>query len=215
MLLRRSVSYLSPYDLDYLDITIAYSVQSGRQEVGTGTRTLTLPATQTTPTTDHERTFLMELIVRRPQRATPEFGSLGRAMNRFFDDSFFTARGSRGVSYATLPVDISEREGDLVVRASVPGFAKAEIEVRVNDGVLSISASHSEEIEDGDDDGAESEEHYYRRERRSGTLSRRITLPSKVRDSEVDAELADGVLTLTIPTPEEEKPKQIEIRTSK
>jgi HSP20 family protein len=155
----------------------------------------------------------MELIVRRPQRATREFGSLGRAMNRFFDDSFFTARGSRGVSYATLPVDISERDGDLVVRASVPGFAKDEIEVRVNDGVLSISASHSEQIEDGD--GAESDEHYYRRERRSGTLSRRITLPSKVRDSEVDAELADGVLTLTIPTPEEEKPKQIEIRTSK
>ncbi len=154
----------------------------------------------------------MALIVRRNQRPGREFGSLRRAMDRFFDDSFFTARagrGSRATDYSTLPIDISERDGDFVVRASVPGFAKGELEVQVNDGVLSIDASHGEETADG-----ESDEHYYRRELRSGTLSRRITLPRKVRDAEVDAELVDGVLTLTIPTPEEAKPKQIEIKTS-
>jgi HSP20 family protein len=154
----------------------------------------------------------MALIIRRNQGLGREFGSLRRAMDRFFDDSLFTARavrGSRATDYATLPIDISERDGDYVVRASVPGFGKDEIEVQVNDGVLSISASHSDETVDG-----ESDELYHRRERRSGTLSRRITLPREVRDAEVDAELVDGVLTLTIPTPEDAKPKQIEIKTS-
>jgi HSP20 family protein len=154
----------------------------------------------------------MALIVRRNQGPGREFGSLRRAMDRFFDDSFFPARSGRGsqaTDYATLPIDISERDGDFVVRASVPGFGKDEIEVQVNDGVLSIDASHSDETVDG-----ESGEHFYRRERRSGTLNRRITLPRKVRDAEVDAELVDGVLTLTIPTPEEAQPKQIEIKTS-
>ena len=150
----------------------------------------------------------MALIIRNNYGLRRELGSLRRAMDRFFDDSFFTARGSRDTSYATLPVDISERDGDLVVRASLPGFGRDEIDVRVNDGVLSISASHGE---DGDD-GEQTDERFYRRERGSGTLSRRITLPRKVRDAEVAAELVDGVLTLIIPTPEEAKPKQIEIK---
>ncbi|MDP6604846.1 MAG: Hsp20/alpha crystallin family protein [Dehalococcoidia bacterium] len=162
----------------------------------------------------------MALIVRR----NPGFGRgvtpLRRAMDRFFDDSFFSASsGARsatkaGVSgYATLPVDISEHDGDLVVRASVPGYEKDEISVQVEDGVLSIDATHEKTSEQGDED-AEGGERYYRRERRSGSLTRRIALPRKVGQADVDAELANGVLTLTIPTPEDEKPKQIEIKTA-
>ena len=73
--------------------------------------------------------------------------------------------------------------------------------------MLSINAKHVEESETTD-------EHYYRRERRGGSVSRRIALPGVVRDAEVNAELADGVLTLTIPLPEKALPKQIEIRGS-
>ena len=94
----------------------------------------------------------MALIIRNNYGLRREFGSLRRAMDRFFDDSFFTARGSRDTSYATLPGDISERDGDLVVRASLPGFGRDEIDVRVNDGVLSISAAHDD---DGDKTGQE------------------------------------------------------------
>ena len=145
----------------------------------------------------------MTLMRRNPWLGS-DFSSLRRAMDRFFDDSFFSAStGAR--SYATLPVDISERDGDLVVRASVPGYGKAEIDVQVEGGVLSITATHEAE---SDDQG----ERYDRRERRSGSLSRRIALPRKIRDAEVDAELADGVLTLTIPTPKDQQPKQIEIK---
>jgi HSP20 family molecular chaperone IbpA len=61
---------------------------------------------------------------------------------------------------------------------------------------------------------ATSTTHYYRRERRTGSVSRRISLPRNTPDVEVAAELADGVRTLTVPTPEKQKPKQIEIKSS-
>ena len=80
-------------------------------------------------------------------------------------------------------------------------------DVEWHEGILSIKAEHSEETETGD-------ERFYRRERRFGSLSRRIALPGVVHDSKVDAELKDGVLTLTLVLPEKPKPKQIEIRGS-
>ena len=117
-----------------------------------------------------------------------------------------TAGGWR-LEEGTLPVDISEVDGKLGVRASLPGFNKEDIDVQVHEGILSIKAEHSEETETGD-------ERFYRRERRFGSLSRRIALPGVVHDSKVDAELKDGVLTLTLALPEKPKPKQIEIRGS-
>jgi HSP20 family protein len=73
--------------------------------------------------------------------------------------------------------------------------------------VLSIRATHSEEQTDED-------ARYYRRERRYGSVGRRIALPGVLHDAEVDGELKDGVLTLRIPVPEQAKPKQIEIKGS-
>ncbi|HJM88422.1 MAG TPA: Hsp20/alpha crystallin family protein [Dehalococcoidia bacterium] len=155
----------------------------------------------------------MSLIVRRQPRFNREFTGIRHAMDRFFDDSPFSAqrfaaprsRLTNADAVATLPIDISEVDGDTTVRASVPGFSAEEIEVTVEDGVLTISARHEDASE-------ESDEHYYRRERRTGSVSRRISLPRNTPDVEVAAELADGVLTLTIPTPEEQK--QIEIKSS-
>ena len=77
--------------------------------------------------------------------------------------------------------------------------------MQVHEGVLSIKAEHTDEKE-------ERGERFYRRERRIGSVSRRIALPGVVHDAQVDAELKDGVLTLSIPLPEKAKPKQIEIR---
>ncbi len=79
--------------------------------------------------------------------------------------------------------------------------------MQVHEGVLSIKAEHDEEH-------ASSDERFYRRERVSGSVSRRIALPGVVRDAAVDAQLEDGVLTLTLPLPEQPQPKQIEIQTN-
>ena len=144
----------------------------------------------------------MAVIVRRDP-----FPGMRQMMDRLFDDSFLRPAHRNGLDGDTLPVDISETDGALKVRSSLPGFTAEDIDVQVHEGVLSISAKHVEESETTD-------EHHYRRERHAGSVSRRIALPSVVRDAEVDAELADGVLTVTIPLPKQAQPKQIEIRGS-
>ena len=167
----------------------------------------------------------MTSIVRRNRYGLVNrgFARLHRPMDRFFEsffesgvDGFFDRNVVRrpfgrsrldGVRVTALPVDITEKDGDFVVRASLPGFAKDEIDVQVHGGVLSIAAEHSEQHGQSSEEG----ERYYRRERRVGSVSRRIALPDGVDGAKVEAELRDGVLTLTIPTPDEAKPKQIEI----
>ena len=135
-----------------------------------------------------------------------ELGGLRQMMDRLFDDSFF--RSAVGASdEGTLAVDISETDHEVLVRASLPGFKKEDIDVQVHDGVLAINAKHSEESE-------QKGERFYRRERRFGSVSRRIALPGVVHEAPVDATLKDGVLTLKIAVPEATRPKQIEIKSS-
>jgi hypothetical protein len=87
--------------------------------------------------------------------------------------------------------------------SSLPGFPK-DVEVQLHESALSIKATHVEETET-------KEERLYRRERRTGSVSRRIALPGVVSDADVSGALEDGVLTLSIPIPEKSKPRQIEI----
>lgn len=135
-----------------------------------------------------------------------ELGGLRQMMERMFEEPFFRLpAATAGWDEGTLPVDVSESEGKLVVRASLPGFKKEDIDVQVNDGVLSIKAEHNEETETRN-------EKFYRRERRYGSVSRRIALPGIVHDAPVSAQLKDGVLTLSIEVPEKARPKQIEIQ---
>ena len=138
------------------------------------------------------------------------FTGMRQMMDRLFDDSFFRS-GPAGWPAATwsledgtLPVDLFQADDKIKVRASLPGFKPEDIDVQVHEGVLSIKAEHAEEHESPD-------ERYYRRERAGGSVSRRIALPGVVRDAEVDAHLEDGVLTLTLPLPEQPQPKRIEI----
>ena len=136
------------------------------------------------------------------------FSGMRQMMDRLFDDSFSRSQSNGwGLEEGTLAVDISEVDGALKVEASLPGFQKEDVDVQVHEGVLSIKAEHDEEH-------ATKGERFYRRERTFGSMSRRIALPGIVHDSKVDAELSDGILTLTLPLPEKAQPKQIEIRSS-
>lgn len=131
-----------------------------------------------------------------------------RMMDRMFDDPFFRSAGFGSFSEeGTLALDVYEKDGALKVEASLPGFKKDEIDVQVHDGILSIKAQKSTEHVEGEQGGK-----YYRRERSWGAVSRRVALPGIVKDAPVEAELKNGVLTLTIPLPPEQQPKQIEIK---
>jgi len=71
--------------------------------------------------------------------------------------------------------------------------------------VLTVSGEHSEEKE-------EKKEHYMRRERRSGSFSRSMVLPKGVKADEIEATTEHGVLEVTIPVPQAEEKKKVEIK---
>ncbi|HLO40053.1 MAG TPA: Hsp20/alpha crystallin family protein [Phycisphaerales bacterium] len=133
-----------------------------------------------------------------------------RLLGQMLSDPFFAevrtpVAALQNLEEGTLALDVSEDEGNVYVRASLPGFRKEDVEVAVHDGILSIKAEHVEEQE-------EKKERYYRRERRVGSLSRRIALPSSVQEQATSAELVNGVLTLTLPKIRKEEPRKIAIR---
>ena len=143
----------------------------------------------------------MRTLIRRTPAEFPQFSSL---LNHVFADPFFNGLGTVASDEGTLAVDVSEDDQNVYVRASLPGFAKEDVSIEVHDSVLSIKAEHTEEKE-------ESTEKFYRRERRFGSTSRSIALPSPVREGEATAELKDGVLTVRVPRVAEKTPKRISI----
>jgi len=131
-----------------------------------------------------------------------EFGSLRTALDRLMGESLLS--GSV-FGAGSMDIDIYERNGKTVVEASLPGFKREEIDVQLHEGVLSITAEHTEEQED-------SQRNYYRRERRSGHLMRRIPLSVNVRDDQINAQFKDGVLRIELDVPGTAQSKPIEVK---
>ncbi|RJQ10865.1 MAG: Hsp20/alpha crystallin family protein [Dehalococcoidia bacterium] len=104
-----------------------------------------------------------------------------------------------------LAVDVVESDGKYVVKASVLGFKREDITVEVADGTLSISAKRAEETE-------QKGEHFVRRERYSGSSTRRVALPGITRDSTVDAALKDGVIEVAVSVTAAQQAKRIDVR---
>jgi HSP20 family protein len=145
----------------------------------------------------------MNIVNRSCAREAP---SLGQVLGQFFNDPFFSEMNAPtgAPNVGALALDISEDEKSVVIRASLPGFRKEEIDVEVHEGVLTVKAQRTEETETKG-------ERFYRRERHAGALSRRVVLPDSVSDGEVNAELKDGVLTLRIAKTPETQPKKVRI----
>ncbi|HXY40901.1 MAG TPA: Hsp20/alpha crystallin family protein [Vicinamibacteria bacterium] len=131
-------------------------------------------------------------------------------MNRIFDEAF---RGSRqggeedwalGGSWAP-PVDIYEKDGTLVLKAELPGVDAKDVDVHVENNVLTLRGQRTFDQET-------KREHYHRVERAYGTFSRSFTLPNVVDTQGIKAEFKDGVLQVMLPKREEAKPKQIQIQ---
>jgi HSP20 family protein len=131
-----------------------------------------------------------------------EFAGFSRA----FDRAFLGAPNGDTRRFDLTPaIDLSETDGEVVVKASLPGVKPEDVEISVNDGILTVKG------EKKSDDKTETE-NFYRREIRYGSFSRSVPLPSRVNHEQADAEFKDGVLTVTLPKAEEVRPKQIKIR---
>jgi HSP20 family protein len=136
-------------------------------------------------------------------------------MNRIFDDAFRGASrpGAAEEDWAlggtwAPAVDIFEHDGNLVLKAELPGIEPKDVDVRVENNVLTLRGERKFESE-------VKREQYHRVERAYGTFSRSFTLPSVVDTEKIKAEFRDGVLRVTLPQREEAKPKQISIAVTK
>ena len=143
---------------------------------------------------------------------------------REFDRAFQHATGQAALAAdaptPAVPVDAWEEDGRLTIQADLPGYAKHEVHVDVEDGVLTLRAEHAKPVEEVREDDAEAGEQageqeptrvHFLRERRRG-VTRRFRLPKAYDTHALEASLADGVLTLTVPQREEVKPRQIEVK---
>jgi HSP20 family protein len=105
-------------------------------------------------------------------------------------------------------VDIYEQDGNIVLKAELPGVDPKDVDVRVENNVLTLRGERKL-------DNEVKRENYHRVERSYGAFSRSFTLPNVIDTEKIKAEYKDGVLRMTLPTREEAKPKQISISVAK
>jgi HSP20 family protein len=142
-------------------------------------------------------------------RWTPfrELSTMQERMNKLFDDVMRNPyRSDEAMSTATWApaVDIYETDKEIVMKAEVPEMLEKDIEIKVEDNVLSVSGERKMEKDIR-------EENYHRIERSYGSFSRSFTLPQTVDREKIKASYKDGVLKVVLPKKEEVKPKQIKI----
>src|SRR5206468_11612098 len=130
--------------------------------------------------------------------------SLQEQVNRLFNDAF-ERQGEESSLTAWAPaVDIYETEHELVVKADLPDVDPKDLDIRVENNVLTIRGERKFEKK-------VNEENYLRVERAYGAFARSFSLANTVNSENIKADYQNGVLTLVIPKREEAKPKQIKV----
>jgi len=135
-----------------------------------------------------------------------DLGMLQDRMNRLFDDAGRTWRNDEPAATTSWSpaVDIFETEGEIVVKAELPGMDRKDITLHLENNVLSLRGERKFEKETKD-------ENYHRIERSYGTFSRSFAIPATVDEEKIRADYKDGVLKIILPKKEQAKPKQIKI----
>ena len=130
-----------------------------------------------------------------------DFANLQHEMNRIFD-----VRRSPEATLARYapPVDVFEDAEGVTVTADLPGLDPKDVDVKVEDGTLSITGERKLEKEDRRDS-------YHRVERSYGTFVRSFSLPPTVDVEKIKAEHKNGVLRVFLPRREETKPRKVKV----
>jgi len=152
--------------------------------------------------------------------------SLHREMNRMFDDVFrgSFARPSGASSQAAQPtffnasMNVSETGNELRVSVELPGVNEQDVDISLNDDLLTIRGEKKFESERGGGDnqrGGGEKENYHYVERSYGVFERSLRLPFQVNADEVRASFENGVLTITVPkSAQQERSRRIQIQGS-
>jgi HSP20 family protein len=151
----------------------------------------------------------MAIIRWEPSR---ELQTIQQEMNRLFGtffDSQAGVAGDNGLARRWIPaMDLVEDDEHFVLRADLPGVREGDVNIELEDNVLTISGERRSEHE-------ERKQGYRRVERASGRFARSLTLPDGVDPEGIDAHFENGVLEVRIPKPEERKPRKVAINVAK
>src|SRR5579875_2519451 len=128
---------------------------------------------------------------------------MNRLFNNFFEQPNQASRSNGNTRRWLPPMDLVETANRYVLRADLPGLSDGDVNVQLEDNVLTISGERAAEHEQ--------QEGYYRLERAFGSFSRSLTLPDGVDPDSVEAHFDRGVLEIRIPKPEQKKPKTVQI----
>ena len=151
----------------------------------------------------------MALVRWEPAR---ELFTIQNEMNRLFNTFFDTTTGSatangngNGAARRWVPaMDLVETEDAFVLKADLPGLVEDDVKLEVEGNVLTISGERAFENQVKKDG-------FYRVERGSGTFARSLTLPEGIDPDAIAARFDRGVLEVSIPKPEERKPRRLQI----
>lgn len=126
-------------------------------------------------------------------------------VSTWFDDFI----GGPTLGGSTLPaVDVRETESDYLMEVELPGLSEKDVEVKLDNNLLTISSALKEEKKEEKKNG------YVLRERRASQFSRSFVLPESVDREKIGAEFKNGILQLTFPKVPAAKPKTIEVKAS-
>ena len=152
-------------------------------------------------------------LVNRQQNSPSTTGgtpylTLRDAMDRLFQDSFVWPRGLMGGdtfgNLVAQGLDLYETPDDVVVKLALPGIKPEDVNIQVQGEQLIIDANLPEEKQENAT--------YYVRGLMNGEYHRQITLPVSIDANKVDASFENGILTISLPKPEQVKPKKIQIK---
>jgi HSP20 family protein len=148
----------------------------------------------------------MNRLIERTHTPLVRRGVFGDDFDRMFENFFQPIRWVEEATSDLVPaMDVIEREHEYVVRTEMPGVKKEDLDITIENGVLTVSGETKSETEE------KKGERVIRQERRCGKYVRSLRLGQQVDDRSVKANLRDGVLELILPKAEEVKPKKISV----
>ena len=146
-----------------------------------------------------------DIIRSGERRSWDPFGDIDTLFNTLMRPVY----GAPERGNALVPaVDITETDHAYLVRAELPGVRKEDLQITINDGVLTINAETRQQSEE------KANGRVIRQERRYGKFVRSMHLGNDVDEGKVSADYKDGVLALTLPKTEEVQPRRIEVNIS-
>jgi HSP20 family protein len=146
---------------------------------------------------------------RRTGQSAAVYGSLHREIDRLFDD---LARGAltgfqQGPERLVPTMDVVENDNEIVVSVEMPGLQRNDIDISIDDDVLTIRGEKKVEDKQTDE-----KKNFHVTERAYGVFYRAIQLPSGIDPSKVEARMENGVLKITIPKPARSGAQKIEVQ---